>query len=328
MNKNKENMYQIKFIKTKSKHRKILTYKTLDAYNLRKKHEKINSFLKGNIRDSKFAYAYIEGRSIFDNAKVHLYNDYFIKLDIKNFFQSINHKKLRDILYYELNKHVEISKYEVGKIVNLCSVYEKGLPLGLVTSPILANIYLKEFDSILYGRLKKFNFSEESPIKQLLYTRYADDLIISFKKNYDKVDTIKISNQITELVKDLLSKYNLFLNDKKETIINIQEKKHIKITGVSIVLKENNFRILSVGRKRVRLLYNEAVSIYKDFKNDETVLPNKYRIERVKGNEAFILSIEKNGYDNVYSSGMKEYLKSQGFGNLSALISFLSKLTK
>lgn len=57
---------------------------------------------------------------------------------------------------------------------------DKGLPLGLVTSPILSNIYMKEFDNIIYGKLKKMG------LDNIIYTRYADDIVISFKA--EKID--------------------------------------------------------------------------------------------------------------------------------------------
>ncbi len=41
----------------------------------------------------------------------------------------------------------------------------------------LVVVYLKEFDGILYGKLKKLE------LENVIYTRYADDICISFKDN-------------------------------------------------------------------------------------------------------------------------------------------------
>ena len=99
----------------------------------------------------------------------------FIKMDIKSFFSNINHSKLAETLYYEINKNTKISRKECYDVVRKCSVGDKGLPLGLVSSPILANLYLKEFDGLIYGRVKKMGLSN------VIYTRYADDMVISYK---------------------------------------------------------------------------------------------------------------------------------------------------
>jgi len=143
----------VKHIKTKNKVRKIITYK--ENGELRKYHESVAKFLMDNVIDSKFAKAYIPKSSIYKNAEAHLYNDVFVKLDIKNFFPSINHKYLAERIYFEINKNTQISRKECYDIVQKCSVGNKGVPLGLVTSPALANIYMKEFDCILYGKIKK-----------------------------------------------------------------------------------------------------------------------------------------------------------------------------
>ena len=145
----------IRYIKKKNKIRKIVSYKSVDC-RLRIYHKKVNEFLKQNFINSLFSYAYVENRSIYDNAKAHMYNDFFIMLDIKNFFNNITHEKLIKRLYIEINKKNKnaITLLECAEIVKKCSVSNRGIPLGFVTSPILANIYLKEFDNILYGKLE------------------------------------------------------------------------------------------------------------------------------------------------------------------------------
>lgn len=92
-----------KFIKTKNQLRKIVMY-TSDDCLLRQVHNDFLSFISSRFIPSKFSKGYIKGRSIYDNARVHLYNNYFIKCDIKKFFQNISHAILRDKLFYELNK--------------------------------------------------------------------------------------------------------------------------------------------------------------------------------------------------------------------------------
>jgi len=117
----------VKRIKTKNKIRKIVTYKSNEC-ELRKVHNEIFEYLNINFINSIFAKAYIKKRSIYSNAIVHMYNDYFIMLDVKNFFNSINHAKLIERLYFELNNKKnkrEISKLECSDIVDKCSIQLK-----------------------------------------------------------------------------------------------------------------------------------------------------------------------------------------------------------
>lgn len=147
----------VKYIKTKNKVRKIVTY--TENGELRRYHEEVVKYLEKYTTNSIFAKAYVPRSSIYKNAKAHMYNDIFVKMDIKNFFPNINHKYLAECLFFELNKNTQISRKECYDIVRKCSVGEKGLPLGLVSSPALANLYMKEFDGLLYGKLKKMELN-------------------------------------------------------------------------------------------------------------------------------------------------------------------------
>lgn len=297
----------VKHIRTKNKVRKIITYR--DSGELRKYHESVVGYLKVNVVDSMFAKAYIPKSSIYKNAQAHLYNDIFLKLDIKNFFPSINHKYLAERLYYEINRNTRISRKECYDIVKKCSVGNKGLPLGLVTSPALANIYLKEFDCILYGKIKTIG------VINPIYTRYADDIVISFKliPGYEeKVERIK------EEVATLLKKAHLTINEKKTSIVNLECSNHVRITGISITKGTDNYRHISVGKKLKNDIFWMALNLY-DGKEEK----NQIKIAHLKGVFSFVLSIEKVGIDNVYSKTMKDLLRERGFGNLKQLIDSL-----
>lgn len=296
-----------KHIRTKRKIRKIVTYKE-DNCALRSLHENALKFIRSNSYPSLFAKAYIPHRGIYENAKAHLYNDIFIKIDIKDFFNSIDHKKLETQLYIELNKvsDFKISRVHCQKLVEVASCGYPGLPLGLVTSPDLANLYLKGFDSLFYGKIKKY------PIDNPIYTRYADDLIISFKQTDDYK---AISEQIIRDARNLLKEFCLVINYKKTQIINLDISNHVKITGVNIIKKDNNWRHISVGKKLKNELFWKAIH-YFDYPNDTSVLD----VERLKGMFSFMLSIEKDGIDNSFSENMNRLVTDRGFTNISSLI--------
>lgn len=304
----------VRYIKTKNKIRKIVSYKSDDC-RLKIYHKKLNDFLKENFVNSIFSYAYVENKSIYNNAKAHMYNDFFIMLDIQKFFNNITHEKLIKRIYSEINKKNKntITLLECRKIVEKCSITNRGIPLGFITSPLLANIYLKEFDNILYGKLKKLT------VENIIYTRYADDLCISFKNN---INNEKVKEEIIKIVSELLKRYSLKLNNNKTRYYNFNIVNHIKITGINIVIKENGKRRLSVGKKIKNNLFWSAINLYKnkdlvkDYKNKDY----KKEVLRIKGLNSFILSIEKQGYEDCYSEKMKSMIIELGFENLLDLI--------
>ncbi|MEN9413606.1 MAG: hypothetical protein RLZZ342_693, partial [Candidatus Parcubacteria bacterium] len=89
-----------------------------------------------------------------------------LKCDIRKFFASIDHKTLFDILAQHIPD--ERTRTLIAEIVH--SFYSTapgiGLPLGNLTSQLLVNIYMHEFDQWVKHTLKAKH-----------YIRYADDFV-------------------------------------------------------------------------------------------------------------------------------------------------------
>ncbi|HDR5354369.1 TPA: hypothetical protein QCS32_006194, partial [Bacillus thuringiensis] len=212
------------------------------------------------------------------------------------------------------NEQDENSILEVAELVSSCIVGKKGLPLGLITSPILANIYLKKFDNILYGKLKKLG------LENIIYTRYADDLTISFK-NPNEWGVASFNEELTyieEVITKQLKKYRLKLN--------LKVSNHVRVTGISITKVTDDKRRLSVGKKRINKLYDDALQLYIKQQNKDYVLTDEdfYHINRIKGMESFILSVHKTGYNHFFSGMMQRKLEEFGFDSLGELIKDLN----
>ena len=293
----------VKYIKTKNKVRKIVTY--TDDNELRKYHQRVADFLAKYTKNSIFAKAYVPHSSIYKNAQAHMYNDIFIKMDIKDFFPSLNHRYLAECLYYEINKNKAISRKECYEIVRKCSVGDKGLPLGLVSSPALANLYMNEFDGLLYGKIKQMGL--QNPI----YTRYADDMVISYQADEAKVEQIQ---EIKYVVQQLLKKVHLRLNEKKTRCYDLHRTNHVRITGISITKSEENYRHISIGRKAKNQMFWDAVNMYDQENKDYA------KINHLKGYCSFALSIETKGIESCYSDQMMKLLQQRGCNSLKELI--------
>ena len=121
---------------------------------------------------------------------------FVLKCDIRKFFANIDHKVLKEILArYIKDENVillfsrVIDSFSFNPIGLAYGV--KGLPLGNLTSQLLVNIYMNEFDQFVKRELK---------VKY--YIRYADDFVIlSEDKKYLENMLIKISNFLEKKLK-------------------------------------------------------------------------------------------------------------------------------
>lgn len=101
-----------------------------------------------------------------------------LKCDIRKFFASIDQKALLKIV----EKYIP-DRRVCGLITNITRSFsstekEKGLPLGNLTSQLLVNIYMNEFDQFMKHHLK---------VKY--YVRYADDFVVL---SHDRNHLLKI----------------------------------------------------------------------------------------------------------------------------------------
>jgi len=96
---------------------------------------------------------------------------WILKCDIKKFFASIDHSTLRLIVAEHLD---EDTKWLLEEIIESFKTNpSKGLPLGNLTSQLLVNIYMNEFDQFVKHKLKA-----------KYYIRYADDFLFLSQNRY------------------------------------------------------------------------------------------------------------------------------------------------
>ncbi len=103
-------------------------------------------------------------RKVSANGTRHCYS---LKMDIKRFFDSIDHNILKNLI--RKNIHDEKALKLIDTIIDSFYVNKtgKGVPLGNVTSQLFANVYLHELDIYVKHVLCKPH-----------YLRYCDDFII------------------------------------------------------------------------------------------------------------------------------------------------------
>jgi len=125
-----------------------------DSYSCRKEkgtHKAMNRF-------RQFAYQV---------SRNHTRTCWVLKCDIRKFFASIDHQILFDILAsYIPDDRIQALIVEVVGSFQTHEASPRGLPLGNLTSQLLVNVYMNEFDQFVKHRLKA-----------KYYVRYADDFV-------------------------------------------------------------------------------------------------------------------------------------------------------
>ena len=154
------------------------------------------------------AFAYVRGRSTMDALKRHQKNEskWFLKLDFADFFGSTTPTFVLDTLsnlfpFSEIVKHPS-GKRELQKALSLCFL-DGGLPQGTPISPFITNVMMIGIDHKISNSLRNFDS------RRFVYTRYADDLLISCKIDFDK-------DLVQQFVIDTLASFNAPFTIKRE----------------------------------------------------------------------------------------------------------------
>lgn len=173
---------------------------------------------------------------VYKVSRNHTRTAWVLKCDIKKFFASVN----QEILFHLLEKRIEDRDilWLLSQVVGSFYSTRKGhgLPLGNLTSQLLVNIYMNEFDQFVKQRLKA-----------RYYIRYADDFVIL---SPDKLWLEKILSEIEDFLQDRL---RLTLHPDKVSIRTI-------ISGVDFLgwIHFSDHRILRTVTKR-RMLRNLTI---------------------------------------------------------------------
>ncbi len=216
------------------KKRDFVSYKCYtEGEALRHLHRKFQTFLNNSYEQSDASFAYKRDSNIQACVSRHMNTDVFLKTDIHSFFTTIKKDRMKEKL-----EALILKKYKglIGKIVDCC-YYDDKMPLGFITSPVLSDMYLSELDAC---------FADRSDI---VYTRYADDFIISTSG----VDAeARLQGVLIELRERLLA-LGLELNTKKTYIRRLSKPGDaIHVLGLNIVKTDSNVNRITVSDRFIR----------------------------------------------------------------------------
>ena len=169
---------------------------------------------------------------------------YALKMDIKRFFDTVNHRILKTLIRKNIRdeKTLKIIDTIIDSFkVNSGPLEDVGIPLGNATSQLFANIYLHELDDFI-----------KQGLRERYYLRYCDDFII-LSNDKDHLKSLIVS--IREfLVKNL----QLELHPKKLIIRKLSQG----IDFVGYILFSQHTLVRTRTKQRMKKRLKNAYEIY------------------------------------------------------------------
>lgn len=232
-------------------------------------------YIESNLRvlTHEAAHAYVPTRSCYTALQVHQKNEskWFLKLDIHDFFGSHTPeyvmKELSKIYPFAMLFQEEGYKKDFEDKIRFAFLDNK-LPQGTPLSPTLTNILMMGIDNDIQAYCNHFN---------LIYTRYADDILISSK---DKFNWKQVQNMIIKILNKHEAPFQL----------NTEKTRYGSSAGrnwnLGLMLnKDNN---ITIGHRENQRLRAAIDSFCKDY----------------------IYSVQWNAEDKQHLAGLISYAKS------------------
>ncbi|WP_180070591.1 reverse transcriptase domain-containing protein [Acinetobacter sp. YH16038] len=195
-----------------------------------------NIYLEINQNNPSCCYAFIpdsntQNFGIVENAKQHINKNIVLNIDLKDFFTSITFSRIVGFftknIQFRLNYDVAITLAQIA-CYRASPTSHAYLPQGSPCSPIISNFVGQIIDSKITFLAKKFHFT---------YSRYADDLTLSFDKNQidSKIleyDQTTREYKLGKLLEKEILKTNFQINYQKLCVRTKRERQ--QVTGLVV----------------------------------------------------------------------------------------------
>lgn len=213
----------------------------------------------------------------FNSAQIHTNKKWILKMDIKDFFNSVQYPPIKNFV---INVCDKIPNANVFYYLSLVTINDK-LPVGAPTSSYIADYCFKDVEN----EIRKI-----CRIYCIEFSRYVDDLTFSgYNKNVLKVIEKRVTN--------ILFNYGYKINPKKTKYIC--RNKQQKVLG--LVVNNNVVCISNEEKRKIRaMLHNFAI-----YFSNNTIKDIKYRqwndneIEKMFGKIAYVKHIDKKFYEKL-----------------------------
>ncbi len=223
----------------------------------------INRFILHAVPSHPSSMAFARGQSIVDCARRHCGAQWLIKLDVRRFFESISERQVfgvfeglgyRPLIAFEMARlSTRVPRRRSGldhqkRWSNSTETQEKysledyrsadvgHLPQGAPTSPLLSNLCVHNLDE---------NLSALAHQHRLVYTRYADDIVLSTTSPYSRAQCMDIAKQVSEQMKS----FGLRANTTKTAIVPPGARKVV----LGLLVDRDHPRLQQTFRKQMEL---------------------------------------------------------------------------
>ena len=180
----------------------------------------VNILLKSMYEPSDVAMGFTSGRSVIDNAQIHVGHNYVFNIDLKDFFPSIVQPRVWKRLQLP---PFNFSQNVANVLAGLCCSYDENvkanvLPQGSPASPLLTNAICDKLDRRMKGVAKRFG---------LHYSRYADDMTFSSMHNvYQEGSEFRVE------IQRIIADQGFTMNDRKTRLQKTGTRQ--EVTGLTV----------------------------------------------------------------------------------------------
>lgn len=288
-----ENIILKEIINYKGKRRLVSILNIKDKFISKLLLEVLEKYIAPNFSENSFAYQKGKGTTqaiLKINKLVEEGNEIVGKIDIKDYFDTINHEKLLKMMQdVKIERRVIelINKFIKCKVDYQYSTYTKtqGIIQGSPLSAILSNIYLDSFDK----ELDKLNIK---------YIRYCDDINIFGKDKKEVYSTIKF------IEKRLKEQYLLNINHNKTEITNVF---YTIFLGYKLIKNKFGVEIVKISKEvqytnRWRTNSLEKINNEYHIINEGILSQSDYTILFENKNKKVYIPIEATKILNIYSN--------------------------
>lgn len=241
----------------------------------------INCFSKLPV--SSVSTAFSKGSSIYLNACLHSESIYSVRVDVKDFFPSINVGDLLGVTNFEelTGFSLEDGFYEL--VYKSCFNKDGSLPVGYSTSPLIGNLVMFEMDEFLRTSIS----SDSMKFGRAVLTRYADDYVFSSNKKGACKNFLSLLGATFKLFK----RPSLTINNEKTRFMN-------KKSGSTLV---TGLRIRSDGSIGVHSNYKSHIRLLMKLCSEERL--DTEGVIKLRGHLSYIQSVDY----RLYNSLMMKY---------------------
>lgn len=191
--------------------------------NIKILQQKLNQILQVVYSAKPSVHAFVPSRNVKSNAERHVKKRWVLNIDLKDFFPSIHFGRVRGML---MGNPYNLPAGVATILANLCC-FQRRLPQGAPTSPVISNMICAQMDSKLQQLAKR---------NRCTYTRYADDIFFSTTSRrfprglafYDRLNQLEVGKELIDIIES-----SGFIINLEKVKLKGREVRQV-VTGVTV----------------------------------------------------------------------------------------------